>query len=321
MHAPSWPTKDESSALLDRGAEAPLLTLPTPALVIERPALMANLDEMALRARRAGASLWPHGKTHKCAEIAGLQRSHGAAGMTVATLAEAEYFAAAGFRDILIAYPPVGEWRLRQLAALARHAQLRVVLDDAGVLENLIGACRLTGARIPYLWEVDCGTGRLGTPPGEPTAASIQAAPQASDCPFGGLMTFGGFAYGARDDAELDAAAAAERDALRQTAEALEQRGIRCPARSAGTTPTTSRLDPTAGSTRSVPATTCSTTPTQVALGLVGARALRAERARDRGRPPGPPAADPRLRLQGAHRRADDRARHRASGLSATTPS
>jgi len=97
VHAPSWPTKDESSALLDRSAEAPLLTLPTPALVIERPALLANIDEMTVRARRAGAALWPHGKTHKCAEIAGLQRSHGAAGLTVATLNEAEYFAAAGF--------------------------------------------------------------------------------------------------------------------------------------------------------------------------------------------------------------------------------
>jgi D-serine deaminase-like pyridoxal phosphate-dependent protein len=269
VHAPSWPTKDESSALLDRSAEAPLLTLPTPALVIERPALLANIDQMALRARRAGAALWPHGKTHKCAEIAGLQRSHGAAGLTVATLNEAEYFAAAGFQDILIAYPPVGEWRLRQLAALARHARLRVVLDDAGVLENLIGACRLTGARIPYLWEVDCGTGRLGTPPGEPTAAAIQAAPQASECQFGGLMTFGGFAYGARDDAELDAAAAAERGALGQTAEALERRGIRCPARSAGTTPTTSRLGPDSGLDEIRPGNYVFYDATQVALGLV----------------------------------------------------
>jgi D-serine deaminase-like pyridoxal phosphate-dependent protein len=269
VHAPSWPTEGPSGALADRGAEGPLLTMPTPALLIDRRALMANVQEMANRARRAGAALWPHGKTHKCAEVAGLQRSHGAAGLTVATLAEAEYFAAAGFQDILLAYPPVGEWRLRQLAALARHTHIRVALDDAEVLENLIGACRLTGARVPYLWEVDCGTGRLGSPPGEGTAAAIHAAPSAPECPFGGLMTFGGFAYGAADDAALDAAAHAEREAIHQTARELQNRGISVPTRSAGTTPTTSRLGPGSGIDEIRPGNYVFYDATQVALGIV----------------------------------------------------
>jgi D-serine deaminase-like pyridoxal phosphate-dependent protein len=270
VRAPSWPTEDQSSAPVDRGAEAPLLTMPTPALLIDRPALLANISAMAARARRAGTALWPHGKTHKCSQIAGLQRSHGAAGLTVATLAEAEYFVASGFEDILLAYPPVGEWRLRQVATLARQARLRVVLDDAKVLESLIEACRLTGVRIPYLWEVDCGTGRLGTPPGEATAAAVAAAPRAPECPFGGLMTFGGFAYGARDDAELDSAAAAERDALTESSRALSERGIECPSRSAGTTPTTSRLGPDSGIDEIRPGNYVFYDATQVALGLVG---------------------------------------------------
>lgn len=268
MHVPSGPTWGDSM-LVDRGAEAPLLTTPTPALVIERPALVANIDEMARTARRAGAALWPHGKTHKCADVATLQRSHGAAGLTVATLAEAEYFVAAGFQDILLAYPPVGEWRLRRLGDLARRARIRVVLDDVGVLENLIGACRLTGSRVPYLWEVDCGTGRLGTPPGEPTAAAVDAAPDAPGCPFGGLMTFGGFAYGAADDAALDAAAAAERGAIEETARALAARGIQVPARSAGTTPTTSRHGPGCGIDELRPGNYVFYDATQVALGIV----------------------------------------------------
>jgi D-serine deaminase-like pyridoxal phosphate-dependent protein len=94
-------------------------------------------------------------------QIAGLQREHGAAGITVATLAEAEYFAGEGFDDILLAYPPVGDWRLARLTDLARRARLRVVLDDAGVLAGLIKACRAAGVAIGYLWEVDCGTGRV----------------------------------------------------------------------------------------------------------------------------------------------------------------
>jgi D-serine deaminase-like pyridoxal phosphate-dependent protein len=270
MHRPSRLTEGENIALVDHGAEDPLLTVPTPALLIERPALVVNISAMADRARVAGTALWPHAKTHKCAEIAGLQRAHGAAGLTVATVAEAEYFAAAGFEDILLAYPPVGEWRLRRLATLARRTRLRVVLDDVAVLEALIEACHLSGARVPYLWEVDCGTGRLGTPPGEPTAAAVAAAPQAQECPFGGLMTFGGFAYGARDDAELDGAAAAERDALAISAGALSERGIDCPTRSAGTTPTAHRLRPETGIDEIRPGNYVFYDATQVALGLVG---------------------------------------------------
>jgi D-serine deaminase-like pyridoxal phosphate-dependent protein len=246
-----------------------LWTEATPALVFDRDALVANLQAMAERARVAGVALWPHAKTHKCAEVAGLQREHGAAGITVATLAEAEYFVAEGFADVLLAYPPVGDWRLQRLTDLARRARLRVVLDDLKVLAALVEACRSAQVVIPFLWEVDCGTGRLGTAPGAVTAAAVAQAPRGPECPFGGLMTFGGHAYGARDDAELDRAADDERAALRTSAEALEAVGVDCPARSAGTTPTAHRLAPGTGITEMRPGNYVFYDATQVALGLV----------------------------------------------------
>jgi D-serine deaminase-like pyridoxal phosphate-dependent protein len=244
----------------------------TPALVLDHDLLIANVAAMAERARTAGVALWPHAKTHKCAQIAGLQRQHGAAGITVATLAEAEYFAAAGFHDILLAYPPVGDWRLVRLTDLARRTRVRVVLDDAGVLAGLIEACRAAGVVIGYLWEVDCGTGRLGTAPGAATAAAIAGAPCGPECPFAGLMTFGGHAYAAADDAELDRAAEDERTALEVSADALTAAGVDCPVRSAGTTPTAHRLR--AGTAPSItemrPGNYVFYDATQVALGLVG---------------------------------------------------
>jgi D-serine deaminase-like pyridoxal phosphate-dependent protein len=255
----------------NRSLAGSLRTEATPALVVDRDVLIANVVAMAERARSAGVALWPHAKTHKTAQIAALQREHGAAGITVATLAEAEYFAAEGFDDILLAYPPVGDWRLARLTDLARRARVRVVLDDAGVLAGLIEACRAVGAVIGYLWEVDCGTGRLGTAPGEPTATAIAAAPRGPECPFQGLMTFGGHAYAAADDAELDRAAEDERNALAASAEALRGAGIDCPVRSAGTTPTAHRMrtgtDPTITEMR--PGNYVFYDATQVALGLI----------------------------------------------------
>jgi D-serine deaminase-like pyridoxal phosphate-dependent protein len=241
----------------------------TPALVVDRDALVVNITAMAARARDARVALWPHAKTHKCAPIAGLQRDHGAAGITVATLTEAEYFVAEGFTEVLLAYPPVGNWRLDRLIGLAQRARVRVVLDDVAVLAALIAACRSAQVVIPFLWEVDSGAGRLGTAPGEATAAAIARGPRAPECPFGGLMTFGGHAYGARDDAELDQAAADERTALRVSAEALTAIGMPCPARSAGTTPTAHRLRPGTEITEMRPGNYVFYDATQVALGLV----------------------------------------------------
>jgi D-serine deaminase-like pyridoxal phosphate-dependent protein len=182
----------------------------TPVLILDRAVAERNVVRMAERARRAGAALWPHAKTHKSVELARLQRAHGAAGLTVATLHEAELFAAEGFADILVAYPPAGESRIDRLVALARRARVRVALDDEAAVDELEARCAAAG--------------------------------RVSAAPFAGLLAFAGHAYGAVDDAELDAVAAQERAAVDSTAAALREGGVHPPALSIGTTPTASRL-------------------------------------------------------------------------------
>ncbi len=77
-----------------------LKTQSTPALLLDIDVLKRNIANMATRAGRLGVSLRPHIKTHKCLEVARLQRESGAQGITVSTLAEGEIFAGAGFEDI-----------------------------------------------------------------------------------------------------------------------------------------------------------------------------------------------------------------------------
>ena len=171
----------------------------TPALVVDRDRLTANISEMAARARSLGVALRPHAKTHKSPAIAALQREHGATGLTVATITEAEGFAAGGVDDIVLTAPPVGDWRLQRLLALARHVRIRVVVDNVDVVAELARACRRAGVEIGYLWEVDCGVGRFGTLPGVATAEPVARAAEAESggASFEGLLTFGGHAYGA----------------------------------------------------------------------------------------------------------------------------
>ena len=71
---------------------------PTPHLVVDADVLDANVAAMAAFARDHGLVLRPHAKTHKSPDGTGV-------GLTVATVSEAEVFAAAGCRDLFVAYP------------------------------------------------------------------------------------------------------------------------------------------------------------------------------------------------------------------------
>ena len=101
-----------------------LAELDTPALLIDLDVLETNLAEMAAVAARAGVGLRPHTKTHKSPEIARMQVAAGAAGITCAKLGEAEVMADAGLDDLLIAFPLVGEDKLRRLGELLERARV-----------------------------------------------------------------------------------------------------------------------------------------------------------------------------------------------------
>ena len=111
--------------------------LDTPAVLVELDRLEANLADTADRAKRVGVRLRPHAKTHKTAWIATEQLRHGAVGLTVAKLGEAEAFVEAGVTDILIAYPIVGEEKLARLRALAQRVRIITTLDDPVVADGL----------------------------------------------------------------------------------------------------------------------------------------------------------------------------------------
>ena len=239
----------------------------TPALLLDGPTLLENIAAMSTRAADAGVELWPHTKTHKSVRIAELQRAHGATGLTVATLREAQCFADAGFERLLVAYPPVGAWRLHGLLELAERVELRVVVDDVASVEQLHDASR-GGRQLAYLWEVDCGVGRCGTLPGAPTAEQVVEAQRFTSARYDGLMTFGGHAYAAADAAGLAAAAQDEKDALAESAAAVESHGIESRGRSAGTTPTAHMLTDAGPITEIRPGNYVFCDATQIALGI-----------------------------------------------------
>ncbi|NXB94392.1 DSD1 dehydratase, partial [Vidua chalybeata] len=97
-------------------------------------------------------------------------------GIVVSTLAEARFFAAGGFDDILYAFP-VPRWRLAECSALAQRLQeFQVLLDSPQGLEMLLQN-PLPGGKRWLVWlKLDCGNGRAGIRPADPGALALARA-------------------------------------------------------------------------------------------------------------------------------------------------
>ncbi|HST48550.1 alanine racemase [Jatrophihabitans sp.] len=206
--------------------------LDTPFLAVDREVLESNLSAMAGLAAERGISLRPHAKTHKCLEIARRQLALGAVGLTVATVGEAEVFAAAGCDDLFIAYPVwAAGHRAERLRALAERVSLSVGVDSAEAAELLGKALAGTSARA--LVELDSGHHRTGVHPAE--AGQVAVAAERAGLPVAGLFTFPGHGYGPgnRTPAALD-----EARTVAVAVAILRGRGIEPAVRSGGSTPT-----------------------------------------------------------------------------------
>jgi len=243
-----------------------VLDLDTPALVVDLDRVEGNLARMAHRAAAAGLALRPHTKTHKTPQLARRQAEHGAAGLTVAKLGEAEVMVGAGFRDIFIANQIVGAQKVARLVALTRQAEISVGVDSLEVAEPLSAAFAQEGRRLAVLIEVDVGLGRCGVAPeaAEELAARVHAL---SGLTLAGFFCYPGQVYGARDAKEMEAIAAEEGRVMGELAErvaAFAGPGLRV---SGGSSPTARHYRPGGGLTEIRPGTYVFNDRMQVARG------------------------------------------------------
>jgi D-serine deaminase-like pyridoxal phosphate-dependent protein len=216
---------------------------PTPFLAVDDDVMDRNLKRMADSASHRELALRPHAKTHKIPEIAQLQLKYGAAGLTVATIGEAEVFAAGGVNDLFIAYPLwLTEEKANRLHALAERASLRVGVDSVESAEQLgkfLGRAGTgAGAGVEVMVEVDSGHHRSGTQPDD--AGAVAGAAARAGLVVSGVFTFPGHGFG---PGRAGAAAADEARAL-SAAVSFMTRGGHAPAViSGGSTPTAAHAD------------------------------------------------------------------------------
>jgi D-serine deaminase-like pyridoxal phosphate-dependent protein len=238
--------------------------LETPAMLVDLDVVEANIANMAAFAGRAGLRLRPHVKTHKSVAIARRQLAAGAVGLCVATVSEAEVFAAAvlahaelastGGPDLTLAYPVVGGRKLSRLAAVCRAASVTLVADSAAIIEGYQEVARQAGQTLAVLIEVDTGMHRIGVPPQAVPELARQIA-GAAGLEFAGILTHAGHAHDAPGQLGIERVARQEAAVMGDVRADLERAGHEVRVVSAGSSLTSWYLTAADGITEIRPGT------------------------------------------------------------------
>lgn len=210
------------SSLIGQATEA----LDTPALVVDRDVLLANIDHMASALRDRGTGWRPHSKAHKSPAVAHLQLAAGAHGITCAKVSEAEVYVASGIRDILIANQVVGSIKTRRLARLARYADIAVAVDSFdNVLEHEAAASE-AGTSLRIVIEMNCGMNRAGVEPGESALELARRITALKHVRFAGVMTWEGHTLSISEPQERKMAIRSALAPVLETVQAIRGAGI-----------------------------------------------------------------------------------------------
>jgi D-serine deaminase-like pyridoxal phosphate-dependent protein len=219
-----------------------LADLPTPCLVLDRTILARNIRGMAASLARLKVPLRPHLKTAKSIEVARLAIQGQPGGITVSTLAEAEYFFGHGIIDMLYAVG-ITPQKLESVCKLnAAGARIVVITDDL----EMAGTIAAHPSPPRTLIEIDSGEERGGISPDSDQL--LELADRLGGC-LAGVMTHAGHSYAGRGVREIARIAETERAAVTRAAARLRDAGCTIDIVSAGSSPTARHAENFAGVT------------------------------------------------------------------------
>ena len=253
----------------------PFADLETPAVLLDRAVLQANIDAVQDKARRHGLRLRPHIKTHKSLEIGRLQMAAGACGITAARVDEALVFARGGFDSVTLAQPLLTAAKLDRLLIEGRDlgVDLRLIVDSREGLDLLAARAREHGTEPGVVLKIDVGLHRCGLAEDDPAIAALAGRiHESQELRWRGLLAHAGQSYGAAAAGQVRGIAEAERRILLSVRDRLQQQGLPVPEISVGSTPTVLAAGDFAGLTEIRPGNYVFMDHTPLRLGLIEPR-------------------------------------------------
>jgi len=166
----------------------------TPCLVVDLDAFERNVAKMRDHAAAMGVRHRVHGKMHKSVDVAQYQIDHGdAVGVCCQKVSEAETFARAGIKDILVSNQVRDPAKIDRLARMPKlGARTLCCVDDIENVADLSEAATRHGTEIECLVEIDCGAGRCGVTTTDAVVEIAKAIDAAPGLKFGGLQAYQG---------------------------------------------------------------------------------------------------------------------------------
>lgn len=220
--------------------------LSTPCLILDFDAFERNVARMAAHCSDLGIALRPHGKAHKCVEIARRQIAAGAVGLCVVNIGEAEIFAAAGIPGVLITSPLSTAAKMNRFVRLAGLADVTAVVDSLDGAKAMAAMAQAVGVQLPVMLDLDLGRARTGVT--EVADAIDLGKLLAADPAFDlrGMQAYAGHLSHEPDHAARLSGAAAAAAKIRDVVDGLAAQGVEISTVSGGSTGT-SFLEPQAG--------------------------------------------------------------------------
>ena len=170
-----------------------------PHLLLDESKVRTNIDFMVQKVARHKLLFRPHFKTHQSVEVGEWFREAGVNAITVSSLTMARKFAAAGWKDITLAFPlniPEAEG----YAQLAGEINLNVLFDAQ---EQVLAFREKLKHEAGYFIKIDAGYHRAGVLP-QDTATLDQIINAAGPkLHFKGFLTHAGQTYSAKSRKEI----------------------------------------------------------------------------------------------------------------------
>ncbi len=225
-----------------------LLTLPVlvgrilirlPCLVLDRTRLNVNIARMRTRASQLGVTLRPHLKSAKSVDVARLAVCALNGRIAVSTLKEADYFANAGYRDILYAVGITANKVAHAAALRRRGVELSLVLDSVDAVKTISARAAAEGVDFPVLVELDTSGHRSGVRPCDPDLITIgREVAKSRSLRLAGVMAHAGESYRCTSLAAISVVAELERATAVEAATRLRAAAVPVSQVSVGSTPT-----------------------------------------------------------------------------------
>jgi len=174
--------------------------LSQPTLIISRKKVETNIGRMLGKIVASQTIFRPHFKTHQSVEVGNIFRKKGIVKITVSSVSMAEFFAAAGWKDITIAFP-ANLREINEINSLAGKIQLNLLVESVFSAQFLSEKLK---NRVGVFIKIDTGYHRTGLLPEniEEIDKIIAIFSKAKNIDFKGFLTHAGHTYSAKGKAE-----------------------------------------------------------------------------------------------------------------------